>query len=149
MDNRAASPVVGKVLAAGIAVLYVASMTGLLLGGVVPDYRTATGAELGERVLATAASDVERSVPATDSNATVRYTRSLPRTIAGERYRLIISNRTLRLDHPDDRIDTEARLSLPAAVTVNEGTWESGDQLAIHVHGRASDRRLSIREATS
>jgi hypothetical protein len=149
MDNRAVSPVVGKLLAAGIAVLYVASMTGVLLGGAVPDYRAATGSELGERVLATAASDVEQSVPATESNATVRHIRSLPRTIAGDRYRLTISNRTLRLDHPDDRIDTEARLSLPTEVTVNGGTWESGDQLAIHVHGEASDRRLSIREAAS
>jgi hypothetical protein len=149
MDNRAVSPVVGKLLAAGIVVLYVASVTGLLLGGVVPDYRTATGSELSERVLATVASDVEQSVPATDGNATVRRTRSLPRTIAGERYRLTVSNRTLRLDHPDDRIDAEARLSIPTAVTVDGDTWESGDQLVIRVYGAVSDRHLSIREAAS
>lgn len=148
MDNRAVSPVVGKLLAAGIAVLYIASATGLLLGGVVPDYRAATGGELGERVLATAAGELERAIPATHGNVTVRVTRELPTTIAGQRYRLAVRNGTLRLDHPNDGLDARTRLSLPPTVTVVDDTWESGDPLAIHVRGPASNRTLSLTEAS-
>jgi hypothetical protein len=148
MDNRAVSPVVGKLLAAGITVLYIASVTGLLLGGVVPDYRAATGNELGERVLATAAGDIERAVPTTEGDATVRLTRSLPRTIAGDRYRLTIANQTLRLDHPDDSIDTAAQLSLPSAVAVGNATWHSGNRLVIRVEGERSNRTLSLQEGS-
>jgi hypothetical protein len=147
MDNRAVSPVVGKLLAAGIAVLYIASATGLLLGGVVPDYRAATGGELGERVLATAAGEVERAVPATPGNVTVHATRELPATIAGQRYRLVVRNGTLRLDHPNDGLDARAQLSLPPTVTVVDNTWESGDPLGIHVRGTARNRTLSLTEA--
>lgn len=147
MDNRAVSPVVGKLLAAGITVLYIASVSGLLLGGVVPDYRAATGSELGERVLATAAGDIERSFPDTASNATVRVTRELPRTIAGERYRIRIENGTLRLDHPDAAIAARTRLALPPDVTVQRRTWESGDTLAIRVSGPGTNRSLSLSEA--
>ena len=146
MDNRALSPVVGKLLAAGIAVLYITSATGLLLGGVVPEYRDAAGSELGDRVLATAAGDIERSLPATDGNGTVQHTRSLPRTIAGERYRLTLSNRTLRLDHPDDALDARAHLAVPATLTIANDTWESGDPLRIRIRGQPPNRVLTLGE---
>ena len=148
MDNRAVSPVVGKLLATGIAVLYVASATGLLLGGVVPDYRATAGSELGERVLATAAGELERSVPAADGRSDVRLTRELPRTIAGDRYRLVLANRTLALEHPDDGVDARARLSLPTGIRVPNATWESGDPLTIHVRGTPGNRTLSLAEGT-
>ena len=62
-DERALSPVVGKTLELGIVVLFVGLLTTVLLAGVVPDYRTATGKELGERVLTTAAQEIEHAVP--------------------------------------------------------------------------------------
>lgn len=146
MDNRALSPVVGKLLAAGIAVLYITSATGLLLGGVVPEYRDAAGSKLGDRVLATAAGDIEGSLPATDGNVSVQRTRSLPRTIAGERYRLTLSNRTLHLDHPDDALDARAHLTMPAMLTIANDTWESGDPLRIRIQGQPPNRVLTLGE---
>lgn len=148
MDNRGVSPVVGKLLAIGIAVLYIAGTTGILLGGVVPDYRATTGSELGERVLATAAGEIEQSIPATDGRSDVHLTRDLPRTIAGDRYRLVVRNRTLTLDHPDDAVDARTRLSLPPSLTVLNDTWESGDPLVVHVRGRPDNRTLSLMEGS-
>ncbi len=149
MDNRAVSPVVGKLLAAGIVVVYIASVTGLLVGGLVPDYRAASGSELGERVTATAAADIERAIPTTAGNASVHVTRTLPRTIAGERYRLELHNRTLRLDHPNDGLDTQTALAVAPSVTVTNDTWESGDPLAIEVTGASGNRTLTIGSDTT
>lgn len=148
MDNRAVIPVVGKLLAAGLAVLYIASVAGLFVGGLVPDYRTATGDELGERVLATAAGNVEQAQPATDGPVDVSVRADLPATIRGDRYRIRLRNRTLVLDHPDDSLDARTRLSLPPNVTVREGTWHSGDQFVVRVSGPPSNRTLELREGS-
>jgi FlaG/FlaF family flagellin (archaellin) len=147
MDNRAVSPVVGKLLAAGLAVLYIASITGLLVGGIVPDYRAATGEELGERVLATAASHVEQVRPATDGNVTARTGTSLPATIRDQQYSLRLVNGTLVLDHPDDSLDARTRLALPPNVTATTSTWHSGDRLVVRVTGPATNRTLTLRES--
>jgi hypothetical protein len=141
------SPVVGKMLAAGLAVLYIASATGFLLGGVVPDYRTATGSELGERVLATAATELDQSIPATESRVDVRTRLELPRTIRGETYSIRVRERTLHLSHPDDRVSARARLSVPSHVTVGDPVWRSGDPLLIRVSGPRSNRTLGLEEA--
>lgn len=146
-DDRAVTPVVGKSLAAGIALLYVASMTGLLLGGVVPAYETQAGDELADRVLATAAGDIEATPPDVQGEATVRREVELPATVEGASYRLVLSGRTLALDHPTDGIGGETRLSLPASLTVEEGTWESGGTVVVTVSGPADDRTLAIGES--
>jgi len=145
-DERAVSPVVGKTLAAGIALLYVAGMGAVLFGGVVPDYRTASGAEVGERVLATAAGNVEAAVPAVDGTVDSETTVELPATIHSSGYRLVLSNRTLELVHPESGIDGKARLSLPKNVTALDGTYHSGDDLVIRIEGPATNRTLSIEE---
>ena len=144
MDERAVSPVVAKTLAAGLAVLYVAGMTSMLLGGVVPSYETGAGGELSERVLATAAETVETVVP--DAEGTVRATRSveLPPTIQDTSYRLELVNGSLRLDHPDDRLDESITLSLPAGTTLEPGTWTSGGAFQIRVSGPASNRTVTL-----
>lgn len=144
MDNRAVSPVIGKLLASGLAVLYIASVTGLLVGGIVPDYRAASGEELGERVLATAASSVEQARPATDGNATTTVDVDLPATIRDQQYRLTLRNRTLLLDHPDDALDARTHLTLPPNVTATNTTWHSGDRLVVRVAGPPSNRTLSL-----
>jgi hypothetical protein len=142
MDDRGLSPVVGKTLAASIAVLYIASVTGLLLGGPVPAGQTAAAGELGERVLATAASGVERAVPVTDARVDTRRTVTLPATIRDAGYDLVIRDDRLVLDHPTDALDRETRVSLPANLTVADGRWESTDRLVVRVAGPPGNRTL-------
>ena len=143
-DDRAVTPVVAKSLAAGITLLYVAGMTGLLLGSVVPTYEETAGEELGDRVLATAAGGIEGTPPAVAGDATARRAIEVPSTIDGASYRLVLSGRTLALEHPADGIGGETQLSLPASVTAEESTWHGGGSLVVTVSGPADDRRLSI-----
>lgn len=145
-DDRGVTPVVEKSLAAGIALLYVAGMTGLLLGGVVPAYEKQAGDELADRVLATAAGGIEGTPPAVRGDATVRRELELPATVEGSGYRLVLSGRTLVLDHPADGIGGETRLSLPAGATVEDGAWEGGGPLVVTVTGPVDDRTLAIGE---
>lgn len=146
MDNRGVSPVVGKLLAAGLAVLYVSTVAGLFVGGLVPEYRAATGDELGERVLATAAGTVETAQPSVDHAVDTRTRTDLPTTIRGERYRLVVRNGTLVLDHPDDRLDARTRLALPPTVTVRDGVWHSGDEFVVRLTGPPGNRTLALGE---
>lgn len=143
-DERGVSPVVSKTLAIGLAVLYVAGITTVLAGGVVPDYRTQAGDEVGERVLATAAASVERAPPAVDGTVRTRTTVDLPETIRGATYTIVVSNRTMTLVHPQQGIHVETTISLPANVTVVEGRWHSGGQLVVEVTGSHGDRTLRI-----
>lgn len=148
MDSRAVAPVVGKLLAAGLAVLYIAGTSGLLIGGVVPEYRTGTAEELSERVLADAGAHVERAVPDTRSDADVRLRRELPATIRDASYRLVLRNDTLILDHPDDGLDSRTSLSMPPNVTTVESSWESGDDLAVRVAGTGTNRTIELGAAS-
>lgn len=148
MDNRAVAPVVGKLLAAGIAVLFLGATTSLLFGGVVPEYRTATGEELAERVLADAAATVERAVPDTDTGVEVRVRTDLPGSIRGTGYALFLRNDTLVLDHPNDRLDTSTRLSVPSKVRTRGGRWESGTELAVRVSGDGGNRTIELEGGT-
>lgn len=123
--TRAVSPVVGKALEASLVVLYLGLVTTTLYGGVVPEYRAAAGAEVGERTLAAAASEVERAVPPPARSVTVEVRVDLPRTIAGDRYAIRTDGAGLALDHPHPAVDGRARLSLPAHVVAVRGAWES------------------------
>jgi hypothetical protein len=144
MDSRGVSPVVGKLLVAGLTVLYVTSVAGVFVGGLVPEYRTATGEELGERVLATAAGQVETAQPATDETVDSRSRTDLPATIRDAQYDIRYSNGTLVLDHPDDALDARTPLSLPPSVTVRNGTWHSGGAFVVRVTGPPSNRTLTL-----
>lgn len=64
MADRAVTPMVGKALEAALVVLFIGVVTTGLYAGVVPDYRSATAAEVGDRTLVTAVNEVERAVPA-------------------------------------------------------------------------------------
>lgn len=145
--TRGVTPVVSKTLAIGLTVLYIAGMTTVLLGGIVPEYETRAGAEMSERVLATAAGEIERAPPTVEGNVETRTTVSLPETIASSGYRLVLSNGTDRLvlDHPEPAIETETRLSLPPDVTLQNGTV-SGGTLVVTVSGPPNDRTLTIEE---
>ena len=123
--DRAVSPVVGKALEAALVVLYLGLLTTTLYGGVVPEYRATAGAEVGERTLAAAASEVERAVPSAAESVAVEVRVDLPRTIAGDRYAVRVDGETLVLDHADPAVGGRARLSLPDHVVAVRGAWES------------------------
>ena len=142
--ERATSPVIGKILAAGITLLFVGGMSATLYGGVVPGYQAAAGDELAERVLATAATTIESTPPAVDGTVESQRSVDLPATIDSEGYRIILSNRTLELVHPDRAISAETRLALPTNVTAEESTYHSGTSLVVRVEGSTDDRRLRI-----
>ena len=132
-DTRAVSPVVGKAMEASIVVLYVGVLTATLYGGVVPEYRTAAGAEVGERVLAQSAERVQQAVPTEARAVRVRLEVSLPQTIRGEAYSVQVKNRKLVLDHPDERVGGAVRLALPETVESVEGEWSSRDRAVVTV----------------
>jgi hypothetical protein len=146
LDNRAVAPVVGKTLAAGIALLYVAGMLIVLLNGQAPAYRTAAGAELGERALATAADGIERALPDAEGHVQTRREVALPATIRDAGYALRLRNGTLALDHPTGAVDGQASLSLPGNVTVADGRWESGETLVVRVAGPPANRTLWLED---
>lgn len=143
-DDRGVTPVVSKTLAIGLALLYVAGMTTVLFGGVVSDYQTQAGAEMGERVLATVAGQIESAPPTVDGTVETETTISLPPTIRNSGYTLVVSNRTLELEHPDEAIHAKTTLSLPTNVAVENSTFHSGSELVITVEGTADDRTVTI-----
>ncbi|MFC7156312.1 hypothetical protein ACFQPA_12750 [Halomarina halobia] len=135
MDNRGATPVVGKALEAGIVVLYIGLLTTTLYGGVVPGYRTAAGDAVGDRTLAAAAERVQQSVPPEAAAVDVRVRVDLPRTIRGERYRIRTDGSALVLDHPHPEVGGRARLALPPQVVRVEGSWASDERALVRVRG--------------
>lgn len=139
--RRGMTPVVSKTLAIGLATIYIAGMTTALLGGVVPAYETRAGGELSERVLATAAGEIERAPPAVGGAVETRTTVTLPETIANDEYRLELSNSTLALVHPT--IERETRLSLPPTVALQNSTV-SGGRVVIEVSGPPANRTLRL-----
>ncbi|WP_435186322.1 DUF7266 family protein [Halobellus sp. EA9] len=127
--DRGLSPVVGKTLELGVGVLFVALLTATFFGGLVPEYRTAVGAELGERATVAAAERVEAAVPGdrpvgVDRRVTVR----LPPTIRGDPYRVVAvaadGGPALRLVHPDPAVGGRVRLAVRADASVS-GSWTS------------------------
>jgi len=142
------SPVVAKTLAIGLALLYVGGMTTALLGGVVPAYESRAGGELSERVVATAAGEIERAPPEADGAVEVNQTVTLPENIANSGYSLTLSNgtNTLALVHPDPALETDARLSLAPDIDVQNSTVESGHEFVVSVRGPPGERTLTIEE---
>lgn len=145
-DERATSAVVGKALEAAIVVLYVGVLASALFGGAVPEYRTAAGAEVGERVLAEASHRVQQAVPAnaTDLEAMTRV--DLPQTIRGASYEIRTDGRSLVLDHPDPAIQRSTPLALPETVSTVEGNWTSSEPAVVVVE-RVEDGLLVRLEA--
>jgi hypothetical protein len=146
--DRAVAPVVGKLLAAGLAVLFVAGTTAALLGGIVPAYRTEVGGELADRVLAEAAASVERAVPDTDATTSVRIRVDLPASIRGTAYTLVLRDGRLLLDHPDDRLDAQTTVGLPPGVATAESRWESGGSLVVRVSEHGANRTVRLEGAS-
>lgn len=142
-DERALSPVVEKTLASGLAIVYISGMLGLLLGGVVPDYETSTSEELSERITATTAEHIERSLPETSGQVDVTTTVDLPGTIQNTGYQLMLENETLKLEHPDATVERETTLALETNVTTQPSTVLGGE-IHIHIEGPAENRTVSL-----
>ncbi|WP_135830665.1 DUF7266 family protein [Halorussus halobius] len=124
-DERAVAPVVGKALEASIVVLYIALLSSALYGSIVPEYRTAAGAEVGERALAESAQRVQQAVPEDARAVAVRQQVSLPDTLRGRGYDVRAENRSLVLDHPEEGVGGRVRLALPETVETVSGNWSS------------------------
>lgn len=143
-DRRALTPVVEKTLAAGIALLFVGGMMGLMLGGIVPGFEVSAGEELGERTLATAAGDIERTATGVDGDVNRTVTVTLPATIDGSTYELELEDRSLTLVHPEGAITESVPLGLPEGITVRDSRWQGGGELTIRLEGPPPDRTLWI-----
>lgn len=134
MTDRAVTGAVGKLLELALVVLFVGLLSTALFGGVVPEYRSAAGAEVGERTLALGAQRVQQAVPpavdAIHANATYRV--DLPRTIHGESYRIRAEGRALVLDHPAPAVGGRVRLAVPTGTTIS-GAWTSRGEPLIRV----------------
>lgn len=139
------SPAVGKVLEAGLVVLYIGLVTTALVGGAVPGYRTTAGDAVAERTLATVVERIQQAVP--PNRTAVRAVRvvDIPDTIAGAAYRIELgpSERSLRLVHPDPAIGGELGLALPHTVATVSGGWESGGESRLVV--RSVSGGLAVR----
>lgn len=146
MDNRAVSPVVEKLLALGVVVLYIGLLTTALYGGAVPAYRAAVGTELGERALAEATARVEQAVPPDARVATGTDRVDLPSTIDGRAYEIRTDGRELVLDHPDPAVGGRARPVLPDHVASLTGTWESGAETVVTVSGDRGNLTVRLEE---
>jgi hypothetical protein len=146
MDSRGVSPVVEKLLAAGIVLLFVSGMTTALFGDVVPQYRTASGQEVAERVVSRAANAIERSLPTVSGAVTVRRTFEVPGTIRSSGYSLALRPDGLVVRHPDPAIGARTALELPPSVAVDRGSVDSGATLVVTVSGPAGNRTVSLAE---
>jgi len=144
--TRGVTPAVGKTLEIGIVVLFVGLLTTVLLGGTVPDYRTAAGAEVGDRVLVTVAQEIERTVPPTGRDVSASRTVSLPSTIAGSGYTIRVDRRALVLDHPDPAIGGRVALSLPPRVDRVTGHTEGGAETVVTVRSGGSRLVVELQE---
>lgn len=137
--DRAVTPMVAKTLEAGIVVLFIGIATTGLYAGVVPDYRTATATDVGERTLVAAGNEIERSVPP-DAAAVHAETRvDLPATIRSEEYRIVAGTRdaegsgpaggapTVELDHDHPAVGGSYALAVPDRVVDVRGELTGGD----------------------
>lgn len=145
MDNRAATPAVGKALEAGVVVLYIGLLTATLYGGAVPEYRSAAGDAVGDRALATAAERVQQSVPPAARSVAARTRVDLPDTIRGDPYRVRADGRALVLDHPHPAVDGRAPLALPDRVVRVEGEWTSTERTVVRVDGGDAPGTVVVR----
>lgn len=87
--DRAVTPIVAKAIEAGIVVAFIGVLTTGLYAGVVPEYRSATAADVGDRTVVAAGNEIERAVPPDAERVHVETSVDLPETIRSERYRLV------------------------------------------------------------
>lgn len=146
MDNRGVTPVVSETLVIGLVLVYIGLVTAVLYASVLPEYRAASGDELGDRVLTTATERVQQGVTPAAYRLNARISLELPETIHGRTYSIGVTNRTLVLDHPHPKIGGRARLSLPLSVREISGHWVSHTPLVVRIVGDRHGYRITIGE---
>jgi len=148
--DRATSPMVAKSLEAAVVVLFIGVVTTGLYAGIVPDYRSVTSAEVGDRTLAAAGHEIERTVPPAGESVAVERRVELPTTIRSEPYRVVAAggdagdaNGTgssegsgemddtsdgtrIELRHPHPAVEGSRALSLPERVVDVRGEIAGG-----------------------
>lgn len=145
MDDRGLTPVVSEALVIGLVLLYIGLLTALLYGSVIPTYQTASGAEIGDRVLTTATERVEQEIhPSYRLDARSRV--DLPSTINDRAYSIRATNRTLVLEHPHPEIGGRTRPALPGSVSAINGSWRSHTPLIIRIMGNETGYRITIED---
>ncbi|QHS17092.1 hypothetical protein GWK26_08015 [haloarchaeon 3A1-DGR] len=155
--SRAVTPVAGKLLEIGVVVLFVATLSTALYGGVVPEYRSAVAEEVGDRTLTAAGHAITSAVPSTPRSpavrpgtnrtvtvrsATTRRTVDLPDTIRGESYRIRFADGVLTLDHPHPAVGGRRRLALPTEPTGTASTWRSAARTVVVI--RRNETGLTV-----
>lgn len=125
MAERAIAPVVGKTLEIGLVLLYVSVVTATLYGTVVPEYRTAAGVEVGDRVLVSTVDRIQAGTATVGRNVSVRERVDLPERIRGQSYAIRTEGATLVLDHPHPEVDGQIPLVLPDRIAAVRGVWHS------------------------
>ena len=141
--TRAASPVVGKALEAGIVILYIGLLTTTLYAGAIPEYRSAAAQEVADRTLADASAELRAAVPhnATTVNATASL--QLPQTIRNSAYTIRVEEGQLVLEHPHPSVGGKTPLVLPESVETVDGHWDSQESANVRV--RDSPNGLVVR----
>ncbi len=134
-------------LTVGLVTLYVLGTALLIYGGVIPEYRTAAGVELSDRVLVETAGTLQTSTTALNpetSHGTVMREVTLPSTINGATYRIRAVDSQLVLEHPQPAISSTQPLVLPTYVETISGSWNSTDPTVIQIHQVAETGRVRI-----
>lgn len=139
MNERAVTPVVGKLLAAGLVIVFVGVVLAGLQTGAVPGFRAAAADELGDRSLAASADAIEDTARA-DAAGVVELRPELPARIAGERYALRGAGDELVLEHPSPAVGGRVPLALPANATVT-GEWPSDEPHAVSLENGTVELR--------
>lgn len=128
LDDRGVTPVVGKVMEVGLVMLFVGVITITLYGGIVPDYRSAAGDEVADRIAASASLQIQAAIPPDRPNVRAVSQVDLPDTIRGQPYEVVVDDRTVILDHPHPDVSATAGLAVPASVIEVTGSWSSHEQ---------------------
>ncbi len=130
---------VAKSLEAAVVVLFIGVVTTGLYAGVVPDYRSVTSAEIGDRALAAAGHEIEQAIPPEGEAIEAERRVELPTTVRSEPYRVVaVDGETngvddagevarIELRHPHPAVEGSRTLSLPAHVVEVRGELAGGD----------------------
>lgn len=148
MSDRGVTPVVGKGLEIVVVLGYVALVSGVVYGSVVPSARATAADAVGERTLVRAADAVETAVPPTGRDVSVTRTVSLPDRIDGHGYRIRFVDGALVLRHPNPVVATRIPLALPGRVVAVRGAWTGTGTARVRVVSTA-DGLVVVLEATT
>lgn len=143
-DRRGLTPAIGKALEVAVVVVFLGILSASLYAGFVPSYRAAAGDEVADRTVVAAAERVENAIPPAAREVRAVHRVDLPTSIRGANYRVVATNRTLVLDHPNPDVSGRARLALPERVATVEGAWRSGGDPVVLVEDAPAGLALRL-----